>query len=134
MLTECFLRYVFLVIRRPPRTKRTDTLFTYTSLFRSSSAVVKVCCPAGASDEMAWVRSPFWRNSLIAIVAVAGTGAWLSLDNFAQTHGFLINRPPSLPNWAYLSERGQRLERGEIVFGSDERREGKGLVRKCRYW
>src|SRR3546814_18064798 len=65
---------------------------------------------------MAWVRSPFWRNSLIAIVAVAGTGAWLSFDNFAQTHGFLINRTPSLPHWGYFFERGKRLERGEIAF------------------
>src|SRR3546814_17600656 len=65
---------------------------------------------------MAWVRSPFLRNSLIAVFAIAGTGAWLSLDNFAQTHGFLINRTPSLPNWAYFFERGKRVERGEIAF------------------
>src|SRR3546814_18102374 len=63
-----------------------------------SSAAEEVCFPAEASDEMAWVRSPFLRNSLIAVFAIAGTGAWLSLDNFAQTHGFLINRTPSLPN------------------------------------
>src|SRR3546814_17529251 len=35
----CFLRYVvvffFLMIRRPPRSTRTDTLFPYTTLFRS---------------------------------------------------------------------------------------------------
>src|SRR3546814_15362724 len=65
---------------------------------------------------MAWVRSPFLRNSLIAVFAIAGTGAWLSLDNFAQTHGFLINRTPPLPNWAYFFERGKRVERGEIEF------------------
>src|SRR3546814_8843408 len=29
----------FLMIRRPPRSTRTDTLFPYTTLFRSSSAV-----------------------------------------------------------------------------------------------
>src|SRR3546814_17604564 len=28
----------FLIIRRPPRTKRTDTLFPYTTLFRSHRA------------------------------------------------------------------------------------------------
>ena len=65
---------------------------------------------------MSWVRSPFLRNSLIAIAAVAGTVGWMSLDNFAQTHGFLINRTPSLPNWAYFFERGKRVERGEIAF------------------
>src|SRR3546814_10399059 len=35
-LTWRFLRYVFfLMIRRPPRSTRTDTLFPYTTLFRS---------------------------------------------------------------------------------------------------
>src|SRR3546814_15887932 len=36
-----FLLYVlffFLMIRRPPRSTRTDTLFPYTTLFRSSAA------------------------------------------------------------------------------------------------
>src|SRR3546814_17986570 len=30
--------FVFLMIRRPPRSTRTDTLFPYTTLFRSGSA------------------------------------------------------------------------------------------------
>src|SRR3546814_12296874 len=30
-----FFRYFFLMIRRPPRSTRTDTLFPYTTLFRS---------------------------------------------------------------------------------------------------
>src|SRR3546814_3689045 len=32
--------FVFLMIRRPPRSTRTDTLFPYTTLFRSSTVVV----------------------------------------------------------------------------------------------
>src|SRR3546814_4424207 len=32
------LGFFFLIIRRPPRSTRTDTLFPYTSLFRSQSA------------------------------------------------------------------------------------------------
>src|SRR3546814_15814597 len=31
----CFLSIFFLMIRRPPRSTRTDTLFPYTTLFRS---------------------------------------------------------------------------------------------------
>src|SRR3546814_14554021 len=36
---QCFILYVifFLMIRRPPRSTRTDTLFPYTTLFRSDS-------------------------------------------------------------------------------------------------
>src|SRR3546814_9735122 len=32
----CFCDFFFLMIRRPPRSTRTDTLFPYTTLFRSS--------------------------------------------------------------------------------------------------
>src|SRR3546814_13439746 len=35
VLTFCFIRIFFLMIRRPPRSTRTDTLFPYTTLFRS---------------------------------------------------------------------------------------------------
>src|SRR3546814_19315480 len=31
----CLLHFFFLMIRRPPRSTRTDTLFPYTTLFRS---------------------------------------------------------------------------------------------------
>src|SRR3546814_18443089 len=32
------------MIRRPPRSTRTDTLFPYTTLFRSSSLILVYCC------------------------------------------------------------------------------------------
>src|SRR3546814_11363104 len=35
----CLLSFFFLMIRRPPRTTRTDTLFPYTTLFRSAEQV-----------------------------------------------------------------------------------------------
>src|SRR3546814_9214920 len=34
----CFLLLFFVMIRRPPRSTRTDTLFPYTTLFRSANA------------------------------------------------------------------------------------------------
>src|SRR3546814_6266075 len=34
--TSCFFVFFFLMIRRPPRSTRTDTLFPYTTLFRSN--------------------------------------------------------------------------------------------------
>src|SRR3546814_1337422 len=39
-----FLLFFFLMIRRPPRSTRTDTLFPYTTLFRSD--------PNGRSDQV----------------------------------------------------------------------------------
>src|SRR3546814_16205437 len=35
--TYCYCFFAFLMIRRPPRSTRTDTLFPYTTLFRSLS-------------------------------------------------------------------------------------------------
>src|SRR3546814_12284078 len=37
LCTEWFLSFFFLMIRRPPRSTRTDTLFPYTTLFRSQA-------------------------------------------------------------------------------------------------
>src|SRR3546814_14089931 len=37
--------FFFLMIRRPPRSTRTDTLFPYTTLFRSFSALVFLALP-----------------------------------------------------------------------------------------
>src|SRR3546814_7878022 len=36
MLSSSYYVFFFLMIRRPPRSTRTDTLFPYTTLFRSS--------------------------------------------------------------------------------------------------
>src|SRR3546814_11707779 len=38
MCALCSLSFLFLRIRRPPSTTRTDTLFPYTTLFRSTGA------------------------------------------------------------------------------------------------
>src|SRR3546814_18449211 len=40
------LFFFFLMIRRPPRSTRTDTLFPYTTLFRSSPSVGRAATPA----------------------------------------------------------------------------------------
>src|SRR3546814_3043649 len=39
MVMVCFFIVCFLMIRRPPRSTRTDTLFPYTTLFRSRHQV-----------------------------------------------------------------------------------------------
>src|SRR3546814_3974523 len=39
-IIDCVLFFFFLMIRRPPRSTRTDTLFPYTTLFRSGEGLV----------------------------------------------------------------------------------------------
>src|SRR3546814_11399309 len=40
-LLICFSIFFFLMIRRPPRSTRTDTLFPYTTLFRSADILAR---------------------------------------------------------------------------------------------
>src|SRR3546814_15820760 len=37
MFVRCYFLFFYLMIRRPPRSTRTDTLFPYTTLFRSDA-------------------------------------------------------------------------------------------------
>src|SRR3546814_1263255 len=47
MYTTCLLLFIFfLMIRRPPRSTRTDTLFPYTTLFRSVGSEGQSAVPA----------------------------------------------------------------------------------------
>src|SRR3546814_17380355 len=50
----CFF-FFFLMIRRPPRSTRTDTLFPYTTLFRSGLGIVQT--PLTYSALFAWATS-----------------------------------------------------------------------------
>src|SRR3546814_172080 len=57
-LTHIYLRFFFLMLRPPPLSTRTDTLFPYTTLFRS-----------GVADQEGSGRRPF-----LAEIAVIGLG------------------------------------------------------------
>src|SRR3546814_835506 len=52
MLYPSFLHYLFffLMIRRPPRSTRTDTLLPYTTLFRSLERLPEACRPKSIAD------------------------------------------------------------------------------------
>src|SRR3546814_15386104 len=41
----------FLTIRRPPRSTRTDTLFPYTTLFRSESVIANAASPISSNSD-----------------------------------------------------------------------------------
>src|SRR3546814_3014809 len=50
--------FFFLMIRRPPRSTRTDTLFPYTTLFRSDPQVALGDAVAGSGPEIRVFRPP----------------------------------------------------------------------------
>src|SRR3546814_4615891 len=47
------------MIRRPPRSTRTDTLFPYTTLFRSVQVRGCTTCHRGHRVALCWRRGPF---------------------------------------------------------------------------
>src|SRR3546814_3473084 len=60
--------FFFLMIRRPPRSTRTDTLFPYTTLFRSCppatcSGARPTRWTSTACPRRCWARASIWRNS-----------------------------------------------------------------------
>src|SRR3546814_3714669 len=59
------LSFFFLMIRRPPRSTRTDTLFPYTTLFRSwrgSSPTDASTCSCAVNSIRSMPRWPRWRS------------------------------------------------------------------------
>src|SRR3546814_18268344 len=58
----CFI-FFFLMIRRPPRSTRTDTLFPYTTLFRSHEKPCRLHRPAGMERSIEWACSGSLQHS-----------------------------------------------------------------------
>src|SRR3546814_11336753 len=56
MVLCCHLHVFFLMIRRPPRSTRTDTLFPYTTLFRSTEALSRPAPGRGGDARRAQKR------------------------------------------------------------------------------
>src|SRR3546814_4759712 len=77
-----FLRFFFfLMIRRPPRSTRTDTLFPYTTLFRSEQADV-----AGVVPEDARERAPQPRMRELVVRQPVGTEHGVRIGQRSEEH------------------------------------------------
>src|SRR3546814_15040655 len=120
------------MIRRPPRSTRTDTLFPYTTLFRSQIASVERC---GAirheQEELAAAQShaaapPFHRSPL-------GVG-YAALDHqFSIDEDFLAERADLVARYRHdaLHQRHIGGNVAPLRRRSEERRVGKECVSTC---
>src|SRR3546814_11857035 len=70
----CMFSFFFLMIRRPPRSTRTDTLFPYTTLFRSQNP--------GSIIDVSAQHNQAGRLTAIALADSAGV-----VDLQGQIHG-----------------------------------------------
>src|SRR3546814_19495762 len=59
-MRSSFIYFFFLMIRRPPRSTRTDTLFPYTTLFRSETATTPRRSPRRAPRGAAFMHLIWW--------------------------------------------------------------------------
>src|SRR3546814_20732553 len=115
--------FIFLMIRRPPRSTRTDTLFPYTTLFRAIGVVL---------DPQALASAAELAKGLAQLGGGVGVGA---VDPDADV---LHHR--GLPRLAQVGRAGQQheppvaAEVEALEERSAERRVGKGCGRKCRSW
>src|SRR3546814_14292796 len=86
LCTSSFLTFFFfLMIRRPPRSTRTDTLFPYTTLFRSKGLSLKV--------QMGGERSTAAIDSL-KIVAFDLSALMMTIEGQTRLGGFLLHDSP----------------------------------------
>src|SRR3546814_658740 len=98
-----FLSFFFLMMRRPPRSTRTDTLFPYTTLFRSNTArgavvdvdalyeALKAGRPAAAALDVLPVEPADKAHPLVR--AYAAREAWLEGRLILTPHAAFYTEP-----------------------------------------
>src|SRR3546814_14006270 len=112
--------FVFVMIRRPPRSTRTDTLFPYTTLCRSvkvtgsCQVLVLLGAVAGLLNRLSAIVMPIREHPV--------TGTILTCDfNVGFTQPEMIKRRPVVVISPKIANRR-----------SEERRVGKECVSTCR--
>src|SRR3546814_13810860 len=84
---QCYLLVFFvLMIRRPPRSTPTDTLFPYTTLFRSASPGTQGAVMAGGFEQVVAVLHPL-RDALGGNEASGVVASEESVDLFGGNLG-----------------------------------------------
>src|SRR3546814_13114186 len=115
------------MIRRPPRSTRTDTLFPYTTLFRSGyRKMVRLAAPLVAEGGFLLAASCSHHADLGSFAEQVRRGLVDSgrEGRILRTSGAAVDHPvhPALPESAYLKAQTIALDR------SEERRVGKECV------
>src|SRR3546814_14127376 len=131
------------MIRRPPRSTRTDTLFPYTTLFRSwkPNPDLEIFAEAGYQEFRSLQQQRGLNNPTNGravdpdtVTLYEGTSDFKSgtfLDVPVTTYG--VQRDPYDKNQQYTIGAQQFFGESSISSRSEERRVGKECVSTCRY-
>src|SRR3546814_15731262 len=112
------------MIRRPPRSTRTDTLFPYTTLFRSVSGDVAYEAKQRPPLDLARQR-PRRRQ-------ISDPGGWRHIDQRTSCNGSAVRRPSAVIG-APASFRGGGLTilLWRVMCGRDVSAEGRRVGEEC---
>src|SRR3546814_4875487 len=99
------------MLRRPPRSTRTDTRFPYTTLFRSASAIY-------GADAVAGVVNILLKRDFEGVAAMARLGASTEGGNVQQPYGILGGKTWSSGNLlaAYDYSRSSAILAGDRSY------------------
>src|SRR3546814_17475754 len=102
------------MIRRPPRSTRTDTLFPYTTLFRSLAAIAFTKASNSASAGFRWLfaQSQWW--ALLVTPSVFALLAWATSGVLRVTRGSGIPQAIAALTVSDETFRKQQLSLPEI--------------------
>src|SRR3546814_21100370 len=119
------------MIRRPPRSTRTDTLFPYTTLFRSASTTT-----AGTTTSDNRNLQNLLREKMEKITAQALASAKQTTSSSAPQLRSVSNLASSNPTIMYYYPTGvvdcTGTAVGAVYYRSEERRGGKRGVSQCK--
>src|SRR3546814_16974426 len=118
------------MIRRQPRSTRTDTLFPYTTLFRSIERIDGVADGASAlygSDAVAGVANVMLRRDIDAVVTSARLG--LANEGGAVTQQYNVVAGPSWNSGGFMAAFDFQHATEEIGRTACGEREGQNVVR-----
>src|SRR3546814_20794726 len=107
------------MIRRPPRSTRTDTLFPYTTLFRSNPLQL-----AATDIQFEAPEGGFAANGLKVVLGTQDAPTVLELTRLTGSF--------ATPLSGTLEGGAGRIGNVPLLMRSEERRVGKECVRKCR--
>src|SRR3546814_18420243 len=119
----CYI-FFFLMIRRPPRSTRTDTLFPYTTLFRSlafpGERFSRLPC---LQDEVDTLLGHWFSEVSRRVVGLVLVG------RAAQEQHFHATTAQRVQHRHFLGQAYRVVQRTP-----ESRRVGQGWVGPCRYW